>query len=160
MHVSTKWITIAALVMLVTVPVLFAGHDGKKCTYSTQDCLDHMSAKLKSSGWVGIELEENEKTGAMTIMKVVPGSPAESSGLQAGDVLYALNGVEINEKNDEALMKVKKDWKPGQTVNYTVKRNGQEKQITLTLAPMPAEVLARFIGTHMLDHAGTEVAAK
>jgi len=160
MHCCLKWAKIVAVVVLATVPLLFAGHDGKKCSYGTQDCLDHMAAKMQSGGWVGVELEKDETTGALTVEKVVPGSPAEASGIQPGDQLFALNGIEINEKNNESLSKAKKEWKPGQTVNYTIKRNGQERQITVTLAPMPAEVLARFIGTHMLEHATTEVAAK
>jgi len=155
-----KWLKTVAVVMLVTIPLLFAGHDGKKCSYSTQDCLDHMATKMKSGGWVGVELEHSEETGALMVLKVVPGSPAEASGIQPGDQLFALNGVEINDKNDEALKKAKKDWKPGQTVNYTIKRDGQQRQITVTLAPMPAEVLAKFIGSHMIEHAATEVAVK
>ena len=156
---SMKWVKVVVIVLLATIPVLFAGHDGK-CTYSTQECLDHMASKMKTGGWVGVELERNEQTGELTVLKVVPGSPAESAGIEAGDQLYALNGVTINDKNDEALMKARKDWKPGQTVNYTIKRNGQEKQISVTLAPMPADVLAKFIGTHMLEHASAEVAVK
>ena len=154
-----KWIKVVAIVLVASGALLFAGHDGKKCSYSTQDCLDHMAAKMKTSGWVGVELEYKE-SGALTVLKVIPGSPAEGAGIQPGDELFALNGVEINDKNDEALKKAKKDWKPGQNVNYTIKRDGQSKQIALTLAPMPAEVLARFIGEHMLEHAATEVAAK
>jgi carboxyl-terminal processing protease len=119
-----------------------------------------MATKMKTSGWVGIEMEQDETTGALSIVKVVPGSPAEAAGLQPGDQLYALNGVEINDQNNEALAKARKDWTPGQTVNYTIKRAGQAKQITLTLAPMPADVLARFVGQHMLEHASTAVAAK
>ena len=156
---SLKWAKVVAVVMLATVPVLFAGHDGK-CSYSTQECLDHMAAKMKTGGWVGVELERNDETGELKVVKVVPGSPAEGAGIQPGDQLHALNGVTINDKNEEALMKAKKDWKPGQNVNYTIKRNGQEKQIALTLGSMPADVLAKFIGTHMLEHASAEVAAK
>jgi C-terminal processing protease CtpA/Prc len=172
-----KWIALVALLLIATGPLLLAG-EGKdceghadaakaamhasatKCTYSTQECLDHMAARLKSSGWVGLELEKDEATGLMTIQRVIPGSPAEGAGLQPGDVLFALNGVEINDQNEDALKAAKKDWKPGQQVNYTLKRNGQERKATLTLAPMPADVLAKFIGQHMLEHATTEVAAK
>jgi C-terminal processing protease CtpA/Prc len=172
-----KWIALAALLLIASGPLLLAG-EGKdcagkedaahaaamqaaaKCQYSTQDCLDHMAARLKSSGWVGIELEKDDTSGVMTIQRVIPGSPAESAGLQPGDVLFALNGIEINDQNEDALKAAKKDWKPGQTVNYTLKRNGQERKATLTLAPMPADVLAKFIGQHMLEHATTEVAAK
>ena len=155
-----KWAKVVAVVLLSTVPLLFAGHDGKKCSYGTQECLDHMTAKLKSGGWVGVELEKDDSTGALTVLKVVPGSPAEASGIQAGDQLFALNGVEINDRNSEALSKAKKEWKPGQAVNYTIRRDGSQRQVTVTLAPMPAEVLARFIGEHMLEHATVEVANK
>jgi C-terminal processing protease CtpA/Prc len=173
---AMKWVKVLAVVLIATVPLVFAGGEdckGKdaqasaahagyhgKCTLSTQDCLDHMAAKMKNSGWVGIEMDQDETTGALTILKVVPGSPAESAGLQPGDVLYALNGVEINDKNEDALSKARQEWKPGQTVNYTVKRDGRSKDISLTLAAMPADVLARFVGQHMLEHASTAVAAK
>ena len=155
-----KWVKIAAVVLLATLPLLFAGHDGKKCSYGTQDCLDHMAAKMSTGGWVGVELDKDETTGALTVKRVIPGSPAESSGIQPGDQLAAMNGVPMNDKNKEALSKAKQEWKPGQNVNYTIKRNGSERQITVTLAPMPAEVLARFIGEHMLEHATVEVATK
>ena len=160
MNCCLKWLQTVAVVLLATVPVLFAGHDGKKCAYGTQDCLDHMAAKMKTGGWVGVELDKSDNASGYTVTKVVPGSPAEASGIQAGDQLFALNGIEINDKNEDALKKAKKDWKPGQTVNYTVLRNGQERQVTLTLASMPADVLAKFIGGHMIEHAATEVAAK
>jgi C-terminal processing protease CtpA/Prc len=160
MHCCLKWAKVVAVVLVATVPLLFAGHGGKKCSYGTQECLDHMAAKMKTGAWVGVELEHDEATGALTVKKVVPGSPAEASGIQPGDQLAAVNGIPINNKNEDALAKAKKEWKPGQNVNYTIKRNGQERQITVTLAAMPAEILARFIGQHMLEHATVEVAAK
>jgi C-terminal processing protease CtpA/Prc len=145
-----------ALALLAAAPSI-AGETGKKCPESTQVCLDHMATKMKTSGWVGIELDVDEKTGMMTVNKVIPGSPAEASGIQPKDVLYALNGVVIDKNNEEALYKARKEWKPGQAVTYTIKRDGMDRQVTLTLAPMPADVLARYIGLHMLEHANVEV---
>jgi C-terminal processing protease CtpA/Prc len=117
-----------------------------------------MATKMKDSGWVGIEMDVDESSKVMTIKRVVPGSPAEAAGMQVGDVLYALNGVPFSEANEEALQKVKKDWKPGQKVTYTLKRNGMDRQADVTLAPMPADVLAAWIGNHMLEHVSTEIA--
>ena len=154
-----KWIAVLT-VAVVALTVLALAGEGKKCSYTTQECLDHMANKMKSSGWVGVELEENESTGGYTVMKVISGSPAETAGIQPGDVLYALNGVRISQDNHEALVKAKKDWKPGQSVKYTIKRNGADREVNLTLAPMPADVLARWIGQHMMEHATVEVAAK
>jgi S1-C subfamily serine protease len=150
------WLILAALLILAIVPV-FAHGDHGKCQYSTQECLDHMANKMKNSGWVGVELETENPDG-YEVSKVVPGSPAEQAGILAGDVLVALNGVALNKDNDEALTKARKEWKPGQTVTYTIKRNGSERQVTLTLGSWPADALAKMIGMHMLEHANGESA--
>ena len=142
--------------------VAHAGHKAeyKKCTAGTQECLDAMAAKLRSGGFVGVELEPDEATGAYAVIRVVPGSPAEAAGIEAGDVLYALDGIKLSEENEAALKAAKKDWKAGQVVTYTVKRHGDDRKVTLTLAPMPEEVIAKWVGKHMLEHASTEVATK
>jgi hypothetical protein len=53
---------------------------------------------------------------------------------------------------------VKKELSPGKSVDYTIKRDGYDRQVTVTLAPMPADVLARYVGQHMLDHAAAGIA--
>ena len=151
-------IGIAALALALALPA-WAGH-GEKCNYPTQECLDHMAAKMKGSGWVGVELDFDEATGIPTVTKVVPGSPAEAAGIEPGDVFVALNGVKIVKDNDEALKKARKEWKPGQSVSYTISRNGLDKKVDVTLAPMPADVMAAWIGQHMLEHANQQVAEK
>lgn len=155
--VRKKLFLILGLAAALVIPAL-AG-DYAKCKSSTQDCLNHMSAKLRSSGFVGVELDMNEETGALSIVRIIPGSPAEEFGLRAGDQLYALNGVVISKKNHEALEKAKKDWAPGQEIIYTIKRDGNDKEVVLTLAPMPADVMAKWIGQHMLEHAESAIAS-
>jgi len=159
--------TIAAVVIGIvatTAPgaVAVAGDAAKRCTAPVQECLDHMSAVLKSSGWVGIEFEYGTgRGGGYEVTRVLPESPAAKAGLQPGDTLTALNGVRLVKSNDVALAKVREDWKPGQSVTYTVKRQGQDRDITLTLAPMPADVMAKWIGEHMMEHVGAaNVASK
>jgi membrane-associated protease RseP (regulator of RpoE activity) len=129
-----------------------SGEQHPKCPYTTQECLNTMARRLKSAGWIGIEYEPKDPAGPK-VTKVVPGSPAEKAGLQPGDVLFALNGVEMKSENEEALVKARKEWKPGQTVQYTVKRNGAPKQVEVVLGEWPADILARYIGEHMLEHA-------
>lgn len=142
-----------ALVALVAVGPVAAGDDAKKCTMPLQECLDRMSANLKTTGWVGIEFDNSiVSNGGYKIFKVIKGSPAEKAGLQPGDILYALNGVVFAKENDAALAKARKDWKPGQSVTYTIKREGVDREIALRLAPMPADVMARWIGEHMKEH--------
>ena len=148
-----------ALALLVAVPA-FSGGDHEKCTYKTQDCLNYMATKFKSNGWVGVEIDMDDKSKTLTIIKVIPGSPAEAAGMEPGDKWLAVNGVRYSDGDEEALKKAKKGWKPGQSVNYTIQRNGTDREVTLTLAPMPADVLAKFIGQHMLEHASTDIAQK
>lgn len=151
------WIAVVAVVALATGFAVAGEYE--KCTASTQECLNMMAAKMKNSGWVGIEMDREEETGKLTVVKVIPGSPAQDAGIQPGDVLHALYGIEIAPGNEEKLMKARKEWKPGQSVEYTIKRDGEDRQVQLTLAPMPADVLAQWIGQHMLEHAAVEVAA-
>lgn len=136
-----------------------AAGDGKKCYMKTQDCLDSMAVKLKASGWMGVELEWDDAKGGQVLKTVIPGSPAEAAGLKAGDVLKALNGVRFAPENDEAIKKARKEWRPGQTVSYTVRRGGNDKEISLTLGEWPADVLARYIGQHMLEHVTQDMAS-
>jgi C-terminal processing protease CtpA/Prc len=149
---------LAALSLALAIPA-WAGHNGEKCTHPTQECLDYMAANLKSTGWIGVELDINEETGARVVKKVVPGSPAEAAGIQPGDILVSMNGTKLAKGNEDAIMQAKKDMKPGQTVTYVVSSNGQDKKVVLVLAPMPADVMAAYIGEHMLQHANTQVAA-
>lgn len=144
------WIAVAAVV--IAVPAMA----GEKCTSSTQECLDYMSHQMKDSGWVGIELDTKDEM--MVITKVVPSSPAETAGMQPGDALIAMYGIEFSEANQEKLKTARKEWKPGQAVEYTVKRDGVDRKINLTLANMPADVLAQWIGRHMMEHATVETA--
>ena len=129
----------------------------EKCPYTTQDCLNHMASRLKASGWIGIEYEPAEG-GTITVQKVVPGSPAEKAGLQPGDLLFSINGVEIRNENNQALMKI--DRRPGQTLHYVVKRNGAAKSVDIVLGQWPADLLAKYIGEHMLEHAEADALAQ
>ena len=66
---------------------------------------------------------------------------------------------ELNEENEKKLDENRKSWKPGSSVTWTMRRDGNDRDLAITLAPMPADVLARYVGTHMLEHAQMELAA-
>lgn len=152
-------VALAVAVVLAGAPAA-AGDSEKKCTMPLSVCLERMSSMLKTTGWVGIEYEDETITnGGYRVEKVLPGSPAEKAGLRPGDVLYALNGVRLTQSDREALAAARKEWKPGQSVTYTIKREGVDREITLTLAPMPADIMARWIGDHMKMHEAAERAA-
>jgi S1-C subfamily serine protease len=149
-----------SLIAVVALAVPAMAGKGHTCTAPTQECLNKMAAKLKNHGWAGIELDKNKKGGTMQVTRVVPGSPAEKAGFREGDQLVALNGIELNnDMNKEALHAAKKQMKPGKKVTYTVDRKGSTVDLEVVLAKVPEDVLAQWVGNHMLQHAEvTEVA--
>lgn len=149
---------VAAAVVGVLLPVLVLAGDSSKCTMSTQDCLNELALKMKSSGWIGVVLDR-DKDGTYLVQEVVSGSPAQKAGIQPGDTLYAMNGIPLIAANDDKIQKARKDLKPGSSVTYTIRRNGGTRDLTMTLAPMPADAMAKYIGAHMLEHAAQDMAA-
>lgn len=141
----------------------FAAHAGDKysCKAEAQACLNEMTAKLKTRGWVGIEMDQDEKTKAISVTRVVEDSPAKAAGLQAGDVLVAVNGIKFGEENEAELKKAKETMVPGATVKYTISRSGKEMLVAVKLGELPPAVLHQWIGQHMMEHhAKVQVAAK
>ncbi len=62
---------------------------------------------------------------------VVSNSPADKAGLKDGDVLVAINGTKIGLSG--SLSNLIGKYKPGDTVQFTVIRDGQEIAINVTL---------------------------
>jgi serine protease DegS len=119
-----------------------------------------MAARFKNTGWIGVELDVDEDKPGYTVRNVVPGSPAAKSGLQPGDVLWTFEGTLLSPENELALKKLRQErMRVGATVRYGVKRGDAEIPVKITLEAWPADLVAKYIGEHMLEHAATEVAA-
>ena len=146
MKIKSVW-WVAILVAVLATP-LFAGD--YKCTADAQTCLNHMAAKYKQRGWVGIEMDESE-AGILTVERVLPESPAAAAGFQVGDQLAAFQGQRFGEAEEEAMKKAYEGMVPGSQVTYTVVRDGSERDLNVTLGSWPDEVLAAMIGRHMVD---------
>ncbi len=123
-----------------------------RCSGTVDECVEYMTRKMKSSGWIGVELAIDERTGVFTIEHVLPDSPAAAAKLRKGDILTAINGRPILEYREKMMAGDSDCSKPGQLVTYSIRRDGAERDIRLVIAPMPAEVLARYIGQHLLEH--------
>ncbi|MCB9111922.1 MAG: trypsin-like peptidase domain-containing protein [Anaerolineales bacterium] len=65
------------------------------------------------------------------VQKIVDGSPASKSGLQEGDIIDSLGGVQLDETHQYLNMLY--TYKPGDTVSLGVLRNGKEMTIDITL---------------------------
>ena len=113
---------------------------------------------MRDKGWVGVELDDSAESGALTVVRVEPNSLALAAGLKEGDVLLAVNDVRFGSEDKEAWYAVKSEMQVGNTITYTVARKGYEKSVDVTLAQVPDEIMARWVGQHMLEHATIELA--
>lgn len=148
---------VAALALSVLSVVSVVAGEGYKCNASTQDCLDKMSARLQKTGWVGIRMGETED-GRLEITEVIADSPAVRAGFNAGDILVAMDGIQYADKDHDAMMTAKKSQHPGSKVTYTIERSGRNRDLTVKLAKVPQDVLAQWVGGHVLQHATVEIA--
>jgi putative serine protease PepD len=84
--------------------------------------------------YVGVSLNPNSSGGAQ-ISQVQPGGPAAAAGLQAGDVVTAINGKQVS-STAQFIQDVDADA-PGTTITLTVKRGGNTQQLQLKLGTRP-----------------------
>jgi S1-C subfamily serine protease len=68
------------------------------------------------------------------VSSVAPDSPAERAGVKRGDVVLALNGTPVSDGN--SLRNEVARTKPGSTVKLTVRRNGADETLSVTLGEL------------------------
>ena len=79
---------------------------------------------------LGVQVNDADGGGAL-IAGVVPGGPADKAGLQRGDVVLQAGSRTIHNSND--LVAAVQSGKPGDPLTLTVRRDGAEQQVTVTL---------------------------
>lgn len=145
---SLAALAVLLLVVAVAGPRSFAG-DGP-CDISTSPCLVALVEKLKSRGWLGVEMDKTAD-GGLAVRVVVEGSPAQKAGIAVGDVLREVNGVPYRKDNMAALDKIYQMMVPDQTLTYTIERQGRSLQVPVKLAKVPEPLMAQWIGQHVLE---------
>jgi hypothetical protein len=92
-------------------------------------------------GWLGVSIGDgpevmakqlNLKGRGIVILNVVEGSPADSAGIEAHDILLSINGQEVAGEVHDAVEAIK-THKSGETLNLVVLRSGEQKTINVTL---------------------------
>jgi serine protease Do len=124
-------------------------------------------AQLKNKGhvtrgWIGVQIQPVTADIADSLgMKNVegalvdepqPGSPAAKSGIEAGDVITAVDGAAI--KNAHELARKISAVAPGTSVKLGVLRKGEQKTLTVTLGELPDQRQAAHSGASDNDQNG------
>jgi serine protease Do len=98
-------------------------------------------------GWIGVEMQSvtagiadslgmKQAEGAI-VDEPQAGGPAAKAGIEAGDVITAVNGTAVKDSRDLAL-KIGM-MAPGSSVKLDILHKGEAKAVTLTLGQMPNE---------------------
>lgn len=111
----------------------------------TSEIIDHGAV---TRSWIGVHaqaLQELESyfgvngTPGVLVSSIDAGSPAEASGLQAGDVIQTIDGQQVSARFVEELpafyRRIAK-MSPGETINMAVKRGAETKTLAVVTKPL------------------------
>ncbi len=122
-------------------------------------------AQLKEQGkvtraWLGVQVQPvtsgiadslgMKKAEGALVDEAEPNTPAAQAGLQAGDVITAVDGKPI--KDSRALARDISAMAPGSSTKLEILRKGEPKTITVTLATMPNQPQKQASKSEPEDH--------
>jgi len=84
------------------------------------------------SGAIGISISEVTEGGDIILSNVTADSPAGKAGLKQGDIVLALNGNEISDR--ESLIEGIVNTKPPAELTFTVRRSGQRRDFKVAVS--------------------------
>lgn len=91
----------------------------------------------KRRGFLGTSLMDGDS--ALKVGRVVPGSPAAQAGIEVGDLVLKLDGAPVT--TVAAFTKAMQDRGEGGEVRLVVSREGKTRDVKITLAAHPQDVL-------------------
>lgn len=87
--------------------------------------------------WLGAQVVNTSD--GLTVSAVIADSPADKAGLQRGDVITAVDGVQVEDM--KALLTVIKDKAVGDSLTLSILRGGAAQDITATLEAKPERLV-------------------
>jgi membrane-associated protease RseP (regulator of RpoE activity) len=141
MAIRVGWL--AALVVVAAAGVLFlraidTGSSASAAPVAQEE--EQGQEQDQENPWLGLHLVAGAD--GVTISYVIADSPADTAGLQRGDVITAVDGTAVETPQDfrDALA----DKSIGDTVTLSISRDGQAQDVAVTLEAQP-EALAPAI---------------
>jgi serine protease Do len=89
---------------------------------------------------IGVQFDFNDAV--PKIDQILTGLGAEKAGIKPGDVIIALNGTNVNSR--EEVSNILREFREGQSVKVRVQRGETQVEASITLMPPPAEPPSRL----------------
>lgn len=115
-------------------------------TYLTKEEMEEFTEEA-SSEYVGIGIYVSNVDDQILIVGVMKDSPALEAGIQAGDIITKVNGVEYSGAQLSEATSVLKG-KEGTNADVTILRNDEEKTVTVTRKKITVE----HVASQMIDN--------
>jgi S1-C subfamily serine protease len=113
-------------------------------TTSAQD-----SDEMAEPGYAGMTLDADE-LGALRVVEVHPGGPADQCGFRSGDLLLAIDGQPLRGPHD--LLRVLRSSSAGMQLAVIVDRRGRRLELELTLGELhDGESQAPMLGVQTIE---------
>ena len=120
----------------------------KHSTYFTKKETSEFEEALRGDfEWIGAVINENPR--GIKIMKIIPGSPAEKSGLMAWDIMTKIGDISIIWKKIEEAVKIIR-WPKGTVAKITYKR--WDSNVDLYVDVTRDKVNVPSVGEKMLEN--------
>ena len=119
--------------------------------YTVDDMIDRQESTSGEYRGVGMSVQMDGE-GAINVVRVFTGSPAEAAGILAGDKLVAIEGEYLNIQTakdlDEAVSRIRGNV--GTDVNLTIMRDGEEIEFSVTRG----DVSINYVEYELIDDIG------
>jgi serine protease Do len=115
-------------------------------------------------GWLGVAIQgitpaiakslglDSEQPSGALVASVTPNSPAAKAGVKQGDVITAAGGHPVKQVGD--LPRIVAGTPPGQQIDLTLLRGGNEMKLAATLGELPENPQQAAAMTPDADHTG------
>lgn len=124
------------------------GIEDKYTQYLTKEEMNELMEDTSGSYvGIGVYMADNTSDNTILIIGVIEGSVAEKTGLQAGDIIKKVDGIEYKgEQLDTVSNKIKGD--EGTSVTITILRNNEEKEFNI----IRSNVKLKTVSSKMIEN--------
>ncbi len=125
-----------------------AGLGDKYSAYYNKEDFEALYGKVEGTAQgIGVNIAENKETGAITVVNVMKGSPAEKAGIKAGDSIVKVGGKTIADLGGYSAGFTALKGDKGSIAEITIFRDGKTSEVSVVREDFVLEtVWPRMIG--------------